>query len=299
MRKLGNIRRLAYFVSVVEAGSFTAAAERLGITKAVVSHQVARLEEELNTTLLIRTTRTIRLTDAGKVFYEHCASILRETEEAFAELDALVAEPSGTLRLTAPFDYGISVVVPAITAFSQRYPDCKVDAVISDNKFDIVDKDIEIAIRVGWLDDSHLQARKIGHFRQLLIAPRNMQPQVEKINKPQDIKPLPFIANTALREPSQWHFTLNGSDQQSINVQPSIFINNTLAVREAVREGAGISVLPDYVVSDDLISGRLIQVLPEWELPSGEIHAVFPASRFRPTKVRSFLNILIEKDKER
>ena len=126
-----------------------------------------------------------------------------------------------------------------------------------------------------------------------------MQPQVEKINKPQDIKPLPFIANTALREPSQWHFTLNGSDQQSINVQPSIFINNTLAVREAVREGAGISVLPDYVVSDDLISGRLIQVLPEWELPSGEIHAVFPASRFRPTKVRSFLNILMEKDKER
>lgn len=85
MRKLGNIRRLAYFVSVVEAGSFTAAAERLGITKAVVSHQVARLEEELNTTLLIRTTRTIRLTDAGKVFYEHCASILRDTEEAFAE----------------------------------------------------------------------------------------------------------------------------------------------------------------------------------------------------------------------
>lgn len=299
MRKLGNIRRLAYFVSVVEAGSFTAAAERLGITKAVVSHQVARLEEELNTTLLIRTTRTIRLTDAGKVFYEHCASILRDTEEAFAELDALVAEPSGTLRLTAPFDYGISVVVPAITAFSQRYPDCKVDAVISDNKFDIVAKDIEIAIRVGWLDDSHLQARKIGHFRQLLIAPRNMQPQVEKINKPQDIKPLPFIANTALREPSQWHFTLNGSDQQIVNVQPSIFINNTLAVREAVREGAGISVLPDYVVSDDLISGRLIQVLPEWELPSGEIHAVFPASRFRPTKVRSFLNILMEKDKER
>ncbi|QQG27135.1 LysR family transcriptional regulator [Pectobacterium carotovorum] len=299
MRKLGNIRRLAYFVSVVEAGSFTAAAERLGITKAVVSHQVARLEEELNTTLLIRTTRTIRLTDAGKVFYEHCASILRDTEEAFAELDALVAEPSGTLRLTAPFDYGISVVVPAITAFSQRYPDCKVDAVISDNKFDIVAKDIEIAIRVGWLDDSHLQARKIGHFRQLLIAPRNMQPQVEKINKPQDIKPLPFIANTALREPSQWHFTRNGTDRQSINVQPSILINTTLAVHEAVREGAGISVLPDYVVSEDLISGRLIQVLPEWELPSGEIHAVFPPSRFRPIKVRSFLNILMEKDKER
>jgi DNA-binding transcriptional LysR family regulator len=299
VRKLGNIRRLTYFVSVVEAGSFTAAAERLGITKAVVSHQVARLEEELNTTLLIRTTRTIRLTDAGKVFYEHCASILRETEEAFAELDALVAEPSGTLRLTAPFDYGISVVVPAITAFSQRYPDCKVDAVLSDNKFDIVDKDIEIAIRVGWLDDLHLQARKIGNFRQLLIAPRNMQSQVEKINNPQDIKLLPFIANTALREPSQWHFTRNGTDRQSINVQPSILINTTLAVHEAVREGAGISVLPDYVVSEDLISGRLIQVLPEWELPSGEIHAVFPPSRFRPIKVRSFLNILMEKDKER
>lgn len=294
----GSIRRLTYFVSVVETGSFTAAAERLGITKAVVSQQVARLEQELSTTLLIRTTRKVQITDAGKIFYEHCASILRETEEAFAQLAAAVAKPSGTLKLTAPFDYGISVVVPAIAAFTQLYPDCKVDAVLSDNTLDIVANNIEVAIRVGWLADTRLQARKIGTFRQRLVASSSMQSHVDRLKKPEEITALPFIANTALRDPTEWQFTLN-EKQQRVAVQPCIFLDATLAVREAVREGAGISVLPDFAISEDLHSGRLIPVLPQWTLPVGEIYAVFPASRFRPIKVRSFIDLLIKKDKER
>src|SRR5438105_12066453 len=106
-RSLGNLRRLAYFAAVVENGSFTAAAERLGITKAVVSQQVARLEREFRTSLLVRTTRRVQPTEAGQAFYQRCALILRDAESAFDELSDASAEPSGTLRLTAPFDYGI------------------------------------------------------------------------------------------------------------------------------------------------------------------------------------------------
>jgi molybdenum-dependent DNA-binding transcriptional regulator ModE len=119
---LGNLRRLAYFVAVVETGSFTAAAERLGITKAVVSQQVARLEQEFRTSLLVRTTRKVQATDAGRAFYERCASILHEADDAFTELAEASTEPAGKLRLTAPFDYGVGVVVPAIAAFTLRYP---------------------------------------------------------------------------------------------------------------------------------------------------------------------------------
>lgn len=296
---MGNLRRLVYFVAVVETGSFTAAAERLGITKAVVSQQVARLEQEFRTSLLVRTTRKVQTTEAGQAFYQRCTFILHEAEDAFGELAEVVAEPSGTLRLTAPFDYGISVVVPAIAAFTKRYPNCKVDAALSDQTLDLMSSHIELAIRVGWLAESNLQARKIGTFRQLLVAPPGMRAQMDQLHGPEDIARFPFIANTALRDPLHWNFSLNEIERQSVSVQASIFFDTTLAVREAVREGAGLSVLPDYTIADDLATGRLIQVLPQWTLPAGGIHAVFPSARFRPVKVRAFVEVLANQEKQR
>jgi DNA-binding transcriptional LysR family regulator len=296
---LGNLRRLAYFVSVVETGSFTAAAERLGITKAVVSQQVARLESEFRTSLLVRTTRKVQATEAGRAFYLRCAMILREAEDAFDELGEASTEPSGMLRLTAPFDYGVEVVVPAIAAFTQRFPACKVDAILSDQTLDIMSGNIELAIRVGWLAETGLQARKIGTFRQLLVASPTMGPQVAQLTRPEDIAKLPFVANTALREHSRWNFSLNEIERHVVNVQASIFLDATLAVREAVCQGAGLSVLPDFAVADALAAGRLIQVLPQWRLPAGGIHAVFPAARFRPAKVRAFVDLLAEKEQQR
>ena len=296
---LGNLRRLAYFVAVVETGSFTAAAERLGITKAVVSQQVARLESEFRTSLLVRTTRKVQATEAGQAFYVRCAMILREAADAFDELSVSSAEPSGMLRLTAPLDYGIGVVVPAISTFMQRYPACKVDALLSDQTLDMISGRIELAIHVGWLAETGLQARRIGAFRQLLVASPTLTPQVARLTHPEDIAKLPFVANTALRDHLRWDFALSEIERQAVNVQATIFLDATLAVREAVRNGAGVSVLPDYVVADDLVAGRLIQVLPQWQLPSGGIHAVFPAARFRPAKVRAFVDLLADREQQR
>ena len=284
---------------MVETGSFTAAAERLGITKAVVSQQVARLEREFRTSLLVRTTRKVRATEVGHAFYLRCALILREAEHAFDELTETSAEPSGMLRLTAPLDYGVGVVVPAIAAFTIRYPACKVDAVLIDQTLDIMSSNIELAIRVGWLAETSQQARKIGSFRQLLVASPSMTSQVARLKRPDDIAALPFVANTALRDALSWNFSFNEIERQAVNVQASIFLDATLAVREAVCHGAGLSVLPDYAIADDLAAGRLIQVLPQWSLPSGGIHAVFPAARFRPAKVRAFVDLLAERAQQR
>ncbi len=293
---LGNLRRLAYFVAVVETGSFTAAAERLGITKAVVSQQVARLEREFRTSLLVRTTRKVQATEVGRAFYERCAVVLREAEHAFDGLAERSAEPSGMLRLTAPFDYG---VVPAIAAFTKRYPACKVDAVLSDQTLDLMAGNFEMAIRVGWLAETGEQARKIGAFRQLLVASSSMRREVAALERPTDMAALPFVANTALRDHLRWRFSLDGTEDQVVQVQASIFLDATLAVREAVRQGAGLSVLPDYAVAEDLAAGRLIEVLPRWHLPSGGIHAVFPAARYRPAKVRAFVDLLAEREQKR
>lgn len=291
---LANLKRLAYFAAVVETGSFTAAAERLGITKAVVSQQVARLEREFRTTLLTRTTRRVTVTDAGKAFHERCALILKEAHDAFDALGEGATEPSGTLRLTAPLDYGITTIVPAITEFTRRFPQCKVDAVLSDQSLDLMSGHVELAIRVGWLTDLSVQARQIGSFRQLLVAAPSWQGQVAGFKTPQDMVQLPFVANTALREPARWSFSRGELERQSVTVRAVISMDATLAVREAVRYGAGLSVLPDYAVAEDLAAGRLVQVLPEWALPSGGIHAVFPTARFRPAKVRAFVDLLQE-----
>lgn len=292
--RLANLKRLAYFAAVVETGSFTAAAERLGITKAVVSQQVARLEREFRTTLLTRSTRKVVATDAGRIFYQRCASILKEAGDAFDELGEVAAEPSGTLRMTAPLDYGITAVVPAITEFTRRYPQCRVDAVFSDQPLDLMSGQVELAIRVGWLSDLNVQARQIGSFRQLLVAAPSMRGQLAQIRQPQHIGALPFVANTALRKPCSWSFSHGGLEPQSVTVHPVISLDATLGVREAVRQGAGLSVLPDFAVADDLKNGTLIQVLPKWGLPSGGIHAVFPAARFRPAKVRAFVDLMQE-----
>lgn len=294
-----NLRRLAYFAAVVETGSFTAAAERLGITKAVVSQQVSRLESEFRVSLLVRTTRKVQVTEAGQAFYLRCALILREAEDAFDELAETSAEPSGMLRLTVPFDYGVGVVVPAIAAFTRRYPACKVDTILSDHTLDMMSGNIELAIHVGWLADTSLQARKIGAFQQLLVAPPSMAAQVARLSRPEEIAKLPFVANTALRNYLQWDFSLNEIERQSVTVQSSILLDATLAVREAVCEGAGLSVLPDYAIADDIATGRLIHVLPKWRLPSGGIHAVFPAARFRPAKVRAFVDLLVDREQQR
>jgi DNA-binding transcriptional LysR family regulator len=297
-RGINNLKRLAYFAEVVETGSFTAAAERLGITKAVVSQQVAKLEQAFETTLLVRTTRSVRPTEEGRAFYERCARILAEAQEAFDGLEVDDRAPTGMLRLTAPFDYGVAVVVPAIAEFHRRFPACTADVVISDQTLDPVEKDIELAIRVGWLTDSNLRARRIGSFQQILVASPALAAGLGDA-EPGQIADLPFIANSVLRDPLGWTFANGDGQQRSVRLSSTLAIDATLGVLEAVRGGVGASVLPDYAVQADLASGRLARLLPAWSLPSGGIYAVMPATRFRRARVTAFLNVLLEWERRR
>jgi DNA-binding transcriptional LysR family regulator len=291
-----NLNRLAYFAAVVDAASFTRAADRLGITKTVVSQQVARLEQELKTSLLVRTTRRVEPTEAGRLLHARCLMILREAENAFAELAQANAKPVGLLRIAAPNDYGSCTLAPLAAAFSKQFPACRVDLLLADTKVDLVANQIDLSIRVGWLEDSNLQARRIGSFRQLLVA----APGVVKkraVAQPGDLASLPFVANGALREPLQWQFTRNDFERQTVRMNQTLTINTTPAVLAATLVGAGLSVLPDFLVMEDIKAGRLAHILPAWALPAGGIHAVYPAARFRPPKVTAFVAMLTEEHK--
>lgn len=292
MQEMTNLNRLVYFCAVVDAGSFTKAAEHLGITKAVVSQQVARLEQEVGTTLLMRTTRRLQPTEAGRIFHARCVSILRETEDAFSELAEARANPKGLLRITAPYDYGTTVVVPVVADFTACFPNCKVELNLSDKAVDLIAENMDLSIRVGWLADSSLQARRIGSFRQLMVASPQFTDEIAKLRDPKDLTALPFVANAALREPLEWTFTHNNREIRTVKFQSSIAINTTPAVMAAVRHGGGISVLPDFLALGEISSGSLIPVLPAWDLPSGGIYTVYPAARFRPPKVTGFVDML-------
>ncbi|WP_181707350.1 LysR family transcriptional regulator [Chthonobacter rhizosphaerae] len=294
-----NLNRLAYYAAVVDTGSFTKAAERLGITKAVVSQQVAQLEKDVGTTLLVRTTRRVRPTEAGLAFHVRCRLILREAEDAFSELAEAAAEPTGTLRILAPNDYGTTAVVPVAAAFVARHPACRVDLTLGDERTDLAAGDADMAIRLGWLTDSSLQARRIGSFQQRMVAGAVFADRLARIVDPEALSDLPFVANTALREPLVWEFSRGDLARRTVRMKAAISTNATPAVLAAVKAGAGLAVLPGYQIEDDLATGGLVEAVPEWRLLSGGIHAVFPPARFRPAKVTAFVTMLSEAERSR
>lgn len=288
-----NLNRLAYFAAVVDTGSFTGAAERLGITKAVVSQQVARLEAELKISLLVRTTRRVEPTEAGRRFHARCAMLLREAEDALLELAESQAIPTGLLRIAATNDFGTGVIAPLAARYLARYPDCEVELVLSDRRTDLIAEKIDVSIRVGWLTDSSLQARRIGAFRQILVASPDMLSSLAP-DVPAQLASLPFIANSALAEPLQWRFTHEDLGQQTVRMRQVMVINATTAVLEAALANGGLTVLPDFVAEPYLRAGRLVHILPQWSLPVGGIHAVYPAARYRPPKVTAFVAMLVD-----
>ncbi len=289
-----NLNRLTYFVAVVDAGSFTHAAERLGITKAVVSQQVARLEEELQTTLLMRTTRRVEPTEAGHLLYARGVMILREAEGAFSEITRSNEEPRGLLRIAAPNDYGAFTLAPVAAAFARRYPACHVDLVLSDMRTDLLAHQIDLSIRVGWLDDSSLHTRRIGTFRQFLVATPERKAELS-ISGLDNLPGAPFIANGALKEPLVLNLSRGDFERRTIRMTVAISANTTPAVLAATLAGGGLSVLPDFLVTEPISKGKLVRILPDWSLPAGGVHVVYPTARFRPAKVNAFVSMLIER----
>lgn len=287
-----NLNRLAVFVAVVEAGSLTQAGRRLGLAKTVVSGHIQRLEAEIGAALLVRTTRRLGLTEAGQRFFEACRPLLRELEEAIAAAGQDGPELRGTLRVTAPTDYGSSVVTPVAAALIARHPGLKIDLIAADRILDLVAEGVDVAIRVGWLRDSSQQATRIGTFAQWLVGPAPAAGLASRARQPRDLGALPLVCLSVLRQPASWSFTGPDGTVQRIRFGSALSVTTTAALMAAVQEGAGLGVLPDFAVAREVAEGRLIRFLPDWALPPGEIHAVFPASRHRPRKVRVFLEAL-------
>ncbi len=287
-----NLNRLAVFVAVVETGSLSAAARRLGIATTMVSAHMQRLEREVGASLLLRTTRSLRMTEAGEGFFDAARQIVADTERAIAAAAGNTAEPRGRLRVTAPVDYAERVLAPVAVALTQRHPQLQIDVLAVDRLLDLVAEQIDVAIRIGQLADSELRATRIRSFSAYVVASPSLLEGRAAPAHPGELAALPLIALTVLPQPLQCRFNADGEAEQAVRLQSVLSFNTASALRSAALAGGGMAMLPDYLVADDLAAGRLVRLLPGWHLPEGGIHALYPAAQQPPRKTRLLIEAL-------
>lgn len=289
-----DLNSLVVFAAVVEAGGFTAAAERLGVAKAKVSIQVSRLEARLGTALFTRTTRQVTLTDAGQALYSECLPLLRSLQEAVDRVGTERAELTGTLRLSTTVDHAVQSLAPAVAKFAALHPKLQIELRTSDRMADLVREGIDLAIRFGWLRDSSLRAVKLGAFEQYVVASPDYLGRAGQPRHPEDLANHQWLALTLLPAPLTWEFTSKEGKTQTVLMNARIRVDSTAALRALIRQGAGISVLDQYSAHQEVKAGHLVHLLKEWSLPRGGIHAVYPLGRHVSAKVRAFIDFYRE-----
>ena len=295
---MDSLTDIAVFVRVVDSGSFTAAAQRLDISKSVVSKYVTRLEERLGARLLNRTTRRLSLTEAGRVFYERSRKGLADIEDAQAEVSRLQGEPRGTLRINAPMSFGIMHVAPALPEFLERYPDLTVDMNLDDRKVDVIEEGFDVSLRISELPDSSLVARRLGPCRHAIVAAPAYLERCGTPRTPEELRDHNIITYRYQESALDWHFQSPGNKPISVPVSGSLMMNNSLAIRAALLEEVGITRTPTFVVGKDIQDGRLTPILRDYETIEATIFLVYPQRRHLSPKVRAFVDFMVERVSE-
>jgi DNA-binding transcriptional LysR family regulator len=287
-RVLNDLNFLKTFVAIAEHGSFTEAAHRLDMARPQVSLQVRRMEEALGVSLFNRTTRRVALTGAGQRLYEHCAPLVRAMQEAIEHVGFDSRRIRGRLRIAAPVEHAVQVLAPAVAAFANRYPDVRVELLVSDKVQDLVADSIDVAIRVGWMRESSSRMTRLTDFAQGVLASPAYLALHGGPKAPQDLAQHRWIALTLLPSPLTWTFT-RGAQAVTVRMTAALRTDSAVALRSLIAQGAGLSVGSLLHVENELRSGTLVRVLPDWTLPGGTVHAVFPPGAQISPAVRAFI----------
>jgi DNA-binding transcriptional LysR family regulator len=287
-----RMRDIHAFVHVAEAKSFTAAAERIGLSRSAVGKSVLRLEDRLGVRLLQRTTRSVSLTGEGAVFHERCVRILADLDEAEMSMLSHSQAPRGRLRLELPVSFGRLHVLPIVNDFMSKWPDISVNVSFSDRFVDLIDEGVDLAIRLGGSDDSRLMTRFLAPHRLVACASPTY---LKKYGTPQTIEQLANHSCLAFvhgGRPGDWRFNVD-EHIRTVAVNGRFSSMNAEAVRDAALAGHGIARLATFLISDHLRAGRLVPILNEYSTEGPAVRAVYPSSRHLSPKVRSFIDELL------
>lgn len=282
------------FVAVVESESFTAAGVRLDISKAIASKYVGILEDHLGTRLLNRTTRRLSLTESGTAYYERCVQILADVDEAEQAAGQLTAIPRGTLKVAMPVSFGTICIAPLMSEYMRRYPEVRLDIALADRRVDLIEEGFDLAIRVGSLPESGLIARRLAVDRIVCCAaPAYLAARGTPV-KPADLADHACLNYSYASGGDEWTF---GKQRTAVSVRINgpVRANNGDMLRLAALDGAGIIWQPHFIVGDDVKSGRLIELMPDFPGPELGVYALYPSRKHLSAKVRTFVDYLAER----
>ncbi len=291
---MARLEDMQSFVRVVEAGSISAAAERMGIAKSAVSRRLSDLEGRLGVQLLRRTTRRLNLTDTGRSFYDRCVRILEDVEEAENAVSQEHGTLRGRLRVAVPLTFGLLHLGPAIRDFSRAHPQVEFDLDFNDRQVDLLAEGFDLALRIAELEDSSLIARRLASIRMLACASPDYLARAGTPQHPEELVEHACLTYSLLREPETWRYHHGGQDG-AVRVQSRLRANNGDFLRQAAEAGQGIVLQPTFITYRSLAEGRLVPILTECEWPGVPAYAVYPQTRHLSRRVRAFVDFLAER----
>lgn len=292
MDKFENIQA---FIAVVETGTFTAAAERLNLAKSAVSRKVSMLEERLGVQLLHRTTRVLNLTETGRSFYERGTRILADLEEAEAAVQQEHGELRGTLRVALPLSFGVRHMCGPIATFSKQHPKVRFDFDLNDRRVDLIEENVDVALRIGHLTDSSLIARRLFDVRTVVCASPNYLGIHGTPETPDDLRDHQCLVYSNLPDPDKWTYENRDGTSHTVKVNPVMAASSGDFLSNAAAHGLGLIMQPTFIASEAIRRGNLVPVLTDYEWPISPAYAVYPPTRHLSYRVRAFIDFLVEK----
>ena len=291
MRRFEELRA---FVAVVEAGSFTAAADRLDAAKSAVSRRVSSLEDRLGIQLIRRTTRSLNLTDTGRSFYEHSARILADLDEAEAAVLQEHGELRGTLRVALPLSFGLRHMTGPIAEFSRQHPRVNFELDLNDRRVDLLQEGADLAIRIGRLRDSTLIARRLFDARTVVCASRSYLDAHGVPQSPDDLRTHDCLVYGNLEEPAKWAYEDSVGTRQYVDVNAVMTASSGDFLCEAAVRGLGIVLQPTFIAGEKICNGELQPILQNYQWPVTPAYAVYPPTRHLSYRVRAFIDFIAE-----
>lgn len=284
-----NLNEMVLFARVVQAGSFSGAGRALGMPKSTVSRKIADLEERLGSQLLQRTTRSLNLTEAGRIYHGHCVRVAAEVEEAELAVSRTQDTPRGLLRITTPLGFGF--VGKVIAEYLRLYPEVKVEVICSDKVVDLVEEGIDLAVRAGRLADSSLITRELGMLTRFLMASPEYLESNGTPGSPRELENHDCLLFGMVEEHSGWVLE-SGKKRSEVRLRSRMVVNDFDILYEVTLAGNGISSLPIGRCIEAVRAGRLRRVLPDWQSPMTPIQVVYPGTRHHSPKIQRFIELL-------
>ncbi|KWR90229.1 LysR family transcriptional regulator [Cupriavidus sp. IDO] len=290
-----DLNDLSLFAQVVEHGSFSAASRATGVPKSRLSRRIAQLERDLGVQLLRRTTRQVRVTPLGDSYYERCRAMLNEAEAAREVIEQARDQPGGTLRVSCPVAIAQILLAPAIGHFMRANPAVRIDLETTNRRVDVIGEGFDLSLRVREvMEDSSLAVRNFGESQLMLVASPALLDSIGRPRTPQALDGMPGVGQKPHDGKHAWILRCKTGETIHINYDPRLVTDEFALLREAAIAGIGVAMLPRMYCRDAIDSGELELLLPQWEMPVGMLHAVFPSRKGVTPAARRFLDFLSE-----